>query len=279
MIRILTDTGSDITAGQALEMNIDLIPLVTSFDDEVCPMDTEADYDRFYEKLKASKNLPTTSRPSPEHYLQVFEAAKRAGDDALVLTLSSGLSSTIESAMIAREMCRYDRIAIVDTEQAVMSQRILVEHAVKLRDQGCSLEEIAASVQELRSRVVVYGVIGSLVYLRKGGRIPPALGVLGDALGIKPVITIADKVIKPLGKVRGMQSGIIMLYKEIDRRGIDFRYPVCFGYTSDRGMGEDFMKAAMEKYAIREAKLAQVSGIIGTHLGTDSVGVAFVAKE
>lgn len=278
MIRIVTDTASDITLDETQHMEIDRVPLQTSFEDGVCPMDTAADYDRFYAKLRSSEKLPITSRPSPELYLNIFQEAKAAGDDVLVLSLSSGLSSTIESAHLAKEMACYDKITIIDTEQAVMSQRILVEHAVQLRDAGKDIREIVASVLDLRSRVCVLGVIGSMVYLKKGGRIPPAMALIGDMLGIKPVITVEEKVIKPIGKARGMKSGISMLYKFMEQRGMDHRYPAYFGYTSDREMGEKFMQDTMVKYGITEAKLCQVSGIIGTHLGTDSVGVAFVVK-
>lgn len=276
MIRIVTDTASDMTLDETRALEIDRIPLLTSFEDGVCPMDTAADYDRFYTKLRSSEKLPITSRPSPELYLSIFMEAKVAGDDVLVLALSSGLSSTIESAHLAKEMACYDRITIIDTEQAVMSQRILVEHAVQLRDAGKDIREIVASVLNLRSRVCVLGVIGSMVYLKKGGRIPPAMALIGDVLGIKPVITIENKVIKPIGKARGMKSGISMLYKFMEQCGMDHRYPAYFGYTSDREMGEKFMQDTMMKYGLTEAKLCQVSGIIGTHLGTDSVGVAFV---
>ena len=90
---------------------------------------------------------------------------------------------TIESAYLAKEMADYDIITIIDTEQAVMSQRIPVEHAVQLRDSGKNIGEIAASVLDLRSRVCVLGVIGSMVYLKKGGRIPPAMALIGDGSG------------------------------------------------------------------------------------------------
>lgn len=277
MIRIVTDTASDLTLAQAQALAIDRVPLETSFEDGVFPMDTDADYDRFYEKLKSCGKLPVTSRPAPQHYLDIFLSAKAAGDEVLVLTLSSGLSSTIESAQIASEMANYDRITIIDTEQAVMAQRFLAEHAAMLRDAGKTMPEITQAILALREKVVVMGVIGSLVYLKKGGRIPPALAFIGDALGIKPVITVTDKVIKPIGKARGMKAGAAMLYRFMDQLGVDQSYPVYFGYTSDRALGESFMRTTMEKYTIDQARLCQVNGIIGTHLGTDSVGLAFIA--
>lgn len=279
MIRIVTDNGSDITLEQAQALNVERVVLETAFEDGVCPMDTDEDYIRFYDKLKASEKLPITSRPAPQQYLDIYLDAKEKGDGVVVIALSSGLSGTYESACVAKEMAEYDDIRVIDSHQAVMSQRILVEHAVKLRNAGRTLDEIVSGVKDVRHRVRVIGIIGSLVYLRKGGRIPPALALLGDALGIKPVITVENKVIQPLGKVRGVKAGIAQAYKMMDQDGIDPAFAPCFGYTSNAEMGERFMQDTMDKYGLRKAGFSRVSGIIGTHLGTDSIGVAYVKKH
>lgn len=279
MIRIVTDNASDITVEQARSLDIDRVSLVTSFDDIPCPMDTVEDYALFYEKLAASDKLPVTSRPTPESYLSIFEEAQKNGDYVLVLTLSSGLSGTCESANVAKNMCGYENITIIDTQQAVMSQRILVERAVHLRDAGMPIGRIISEINDLKERVHVIGIIGSLKCLKKGGRIPPALATIGDALGIKPVITVKDGVIISAGKVRGMKAGANMAWKMLDAEDIDPEYPFVFGYTSDMGIVENFMRDTMPRYNVPDAKICQVCGIIGTHLGPDSMGVAYVAKK
>ena len=279
MIRIVTDNASDITLEQARSLNIERVRLVTSFDDSPCPMDTTADYSMFYELLAGSEKLPVTSRPSPEEYLAIFEDAAKKGDHVLVLTLSSGLSGTCESAFVAKNMCGYENISIIDTRQAVMSQRILVERAAHLRDAGMPFGRIVSEINDLKERVHVIGIIGSLKCLKKGGRIPPALATIGDVLGIKPVITVIDGVIVPVGKVRGMKAGVNMAWKMLDSVKIDTEYPLVFGYTSDEALGSGFMKDTLARYGVHEAKHCQVCGIIGTHLGSDSIGVAYVAKK
>jgi len=278
MIRIVTDNACDITANEAQALNIHLVSLETSFEDEACPMGSLEDYDRFYAKLKSCDKLPITSRPSPQVYLDIYEKARKAGDDVLVLTLSSGLSGTNESAHVAKGMIDYPRITVVDTQNAVMAQRMLVEYACRLRKQGMSLQAIAHALIETRERVVVMGVIGSLVYLKKGGRIPPAMALVGDMLGIKPIITVKDKVIQPLGKARGLKSGIATVYRRMEEDQIDTDFPVLFGYTSDRSLGESFMAKTAERFGFRDARLCQVGGVIGTHLGCDSIGLAYVKK-
>lgn len=279
MVRIVTDTASDITVEETQQLKISLVPLETAFGDDICPMATHEDYDLFYEKLRTAEKLPITSRPTPQAYLDIYLEAQKAQDDVLVITLSSGLSGTKESALVAKGMVDYPRITVVDSKTAVMAQRMLVEYACRLRDEGMSMQAIAHEILLLRERVVVIGVIGSLVYLKKGGRIPPAMAVLGDALGIKPVITVKDKRIQPLGKARGMKAGIAMAYKRMAEDSIDTAFPVLFGYTSDPQLGNGFMEKTIQRYELQNTRLCQVNGIIGTHLGTDSIGLAYVAQR
>jgi len=278
MLRIITDTASDITVEQARDMNVDIASLEITFEDGPAPQNTEEDFQRFYERLETCEKLPVTSRTAPEEYLKVFQQAKAAGDDVLVITLSSGLSGTLDSAKMAKEIADYDRIEIVDSRQAILTQRMLVEHAVKLREDGYELKEIAQRVKDMRDQVVVCGVVDTLKYLQKGGRIPASLAALGTLLRIKPVIVLEDKILKQLGKARGHDAGVAMLYKRMEADGFNKAYPVYFGYTSDREMGEKFMQKTKERYGLTQTRLFPVGGVIGTHCGTNCVAVAYVKR-
>ena len=279
MIRIVTDSASDITRSQAAELNIHVVQLEITFEDGACPHETEEDIERFYERLIACKNLPTTSRPSPEAYMRIIEEAKAAGDDVLILTLSSGLSGTYESAVQAKEMAEYDRVRVVDTHQAILTQRILVEEAVRLRGEGHSLNAIADAIEAMRDRVVVCGVVDTLVYLRKGGRIPASLAVIGEALHIKPVIVLEDKILKTMGKVRGRKHGVNLLYKRMEEDNFDRNHTVYFGYTSDKAIVEDFARETIARYGLTDTRMHAVGGIIGTHCGTSCIAVAYIKGE
>ena len=276
MLRIITDTASDITIEQAKEMNIDIASLEITFEDGPAPQRTEEDFQRFYERLETCEKLPVTSRTAPEEYLKVFWDAKAAGDDVLVITLSSGLSGTIDSARMAKEIAEYDRIEIVDSQQAILTQRMLVEHAIRLREEGYGLQEIASRVNELRDQVVVCGVVDTLKYLQKGGRIPASLATIGTLLRIKPVIILQDKILKQLGKARGHAAGEAMLFKQMEEDSFNKAYPVYFGYTSNREMGEKFMQTARERYGLTQTRLFPIGGVIGTHCGTNCVAVAYI---
>lgn len=279
MIRIVTDTASDITVEQAAGMNIDLIPLEITFEDGSCPQNTENDFAVFYQRLESCEKLPITSRPSPESYLKIFQEAKAAGDEVVVLTLSSGLSGTYESAAMAKEIADYEGIFVVDTHQAILTQRILVEEAFKMREDGYSAAQIAQRISEMRDHVVVCGVVDTLKYLQKGGRIPASLARLGAFLHIKPVIILEDKILRTLGKVRGREAGIEMLFKRMEEDGFNRAYPCYVGYTSNRGLVEKFQQQLIDRYGQLITRMHPIGGIIGTHCGTDCIAVAYVKNQ
>lgn len=278
MLRIVTDSASDITVKQAQDMNIEVASLEITFEDGPAPQNTEEDFQRFYERLEACEKLPVTSRTPPEEYLKIFQDAKEKGDEVLVITLSSGLSGTVDSARMAKQIADYDQIEIVDSHQAILTQRMLVEHAVRLREDGYQLQEIVQRVKEMRDQVVVCGVVDTLKYLQKGGRIPASLATLGTLLRIKPVIVLEDKILKQLGKARGHEAGEAMLYKRMEQDGFNKAYPVYFGYTSDRELTEKFMQQTKDRYGLTQTKLFPVGGVIGTHCGTRCVAVAYVKR-
>ncbi|MDD6040990.1 MAG: DegV family protein, partial [Clostridia bacterium] len=196
----------------------------------------------------------------------------------LVITLSGGLSGTVDSARMAKQIADYDKIEVVDSHQAILTQRMLVEQSVKLREEGYQLQEIVQRIKNTRDQVVVCGVVDTLKYLQKGGRIPASLGTLGTLLRIKPVIILQDRVLKQLGKARGHDAGEEMLYKHMEQDGINKAYPVYFGYTSDRELAERFMQRTRERFGLTQTRLFPIGGVIGTHCGTRCVAVAYVKR-
>lgn len=281
MLQIVTDSASDITLAQAKEMNIHIVPLSIHFSDGECPQETDADFEIFYHRLATCQELPQTSQPSPEAYLEIYEAAKRQGDDVLVLTLSGGLSGTAQTAASTAALSGYDRIFVVDTHQAILSQRLMVEQAVRMREQGMPVEEIAAAMVTIRDKVTVSGVVDTLVNLRKGGRIPASLALLGEAIRIKPVIALQGTILQTIGKALGRKAGIRMLYERIEKYPPDPAYPIYFGYTADRELGLQFMQETIEKCGLQhlQACFYPVGGVIGTHVGNNCLAVCYVAKE
>ena len=139
---------------------------------------------------------PVSYTHLPEEYLALYEEAKENSEEVLVITLSSGLSGTVNAANVAKQMSEYDRIHIIDSDQAIITQRFLVQRAGEMREAGKTVSEIVETIEDVKKRVTVCGMLDTLTYLKKGGRIPAALAVLGNMLHIKPVIDVYKRQVQ-----------------------------------------------------------------------------------
>lgn len=274
MIRLLTDSAADMTANEARERGIELVPLNLSFPDFVYDQATDADFSTFYSLLKQTKGFPKTSQPAPEPFMTAFEAARDAGDTLIAILISGGLSGTLQSAQIAKDTVGYDGIHLIDSRIAIMPQRFLVEWADKLRREGKGVVEIVREIETLKERVVVFGMLDTLTYLQKGGRLSKAAALAGNLLRIKPVITIGDGAIVTAGRGRNFMT----LIERFEETGYDPAYPVYFGYSYDAEKGKKLMEATLKKHAIARTGIFPIGGVIGAHVGPGGVAISFVKK-
>jgi len=278
MLRIITDTGSDVTYLGAPALGMESVELGVQFEDFSYDYRNDTDFSVFYEALAKAKNLPTTSQVTPGQYLDLFEDAKAKGDEVLVVTISSEISGTYQSAIMAQEMSGYEGISVVDSHLASVGQRMLAEYAVRLREAGKGRLEIAEALEQVKSQVVFGVLMDSLKYLKKGGRVSPAMGILGELLHVKPTVTMREGKIVTLGKARGTESAKQVLWNQFEADGYDESWPVYFGYTYNKEMGEAFMQETKEKFGLTECILCSVGGVIGTHGGPNNVAIGYKKK-
>lgn len=278
MFKIITDSGSDIREEQAKELGIDIAHLKISFQDEVLIQYQESDVDHFYKKLEESKKLPVTSQPSPQDFLDLYN--RYLDEEILVLTLSSGLSGTLNSSELAKVMAHDpDRITIVDTKQVTLSQNVVVAEAVRMRDAGRGISEVAAVCRELADRTTIVGLIDTLEYLRKGGRIPKSMAAIGTIMNMKPVVEMRDGVLSTVGKARGHKAGLRILAEQVAALGIDADYKVFIGTSGSTKFLPEIEELIKTEYPQVEYEISKIGGVIGTHIGPDSVGVGFVKRN
>lgn len=280
MVRIITDSAADFAPAELEKLNIICIPLTVLIDQKDYHENVDLTKDRFYELLKDSEGFPKTSQASPQVLADLFEDAKRSGEEAVYITLSSALSGTWQSAMFIREDAGYEGAYVVDTRNATGGQRMLVEHAVKLRDEGKSAAEIVAAVEELRGRIVLYACINTLEYLYKGGRISHLSYTLGTLAQIKPIIHVDHhgRVDIP-AKAMGMRKGMDHLCKQADAKKPDPDFPLYVMYTDDRSVAETLaVRLAEHGHAIHEKHIIQVGAAIGSHIGPKACGLVYVGK-
>lgn len=275
-VRIVVDSTADVT--DEIRAKLSVVPLTVHFGEQEYVDGITINHKQFYEMLVETDVLPTTSQPSPEAFAQVFRQAQEAGEQVVALTVSSKLSGTCQSAMIAAADFP-DSVWVVDTKTVAIGCGILAELAVRLKEEGLSAEEIVARLEEERENIRVIALLDTLEYLKKGGRISKTVAFAGGLLSIKPVVTIQDGEIHILGKARGSKQGNNLLVTEIQKAGgVDFTKPLMLGYT---GLSD----ALLEKYVLDSGALwdghgdcirsTPISSVIGTHAGPGAIAVAF----
>lgn len=279
-VRIIVDSTADVN--DTIRNRLTVVPLTVHFANEEFIDGITIDHKTFYGKLIESDVLPSTSQPTPAAFDEVFKKITEAGDTAVVLTISSKLSGTYQSAMIEAE--DYEgSIYVVDTLSVTVGAGILAEMAIQLCDSGMDAKSIAEQIQQQRERVCVIAMLDTLEYLKKGGRISKTVAFAGGLLSIKPVISVDKGEIQMLGKARGSKMGNNLLAQEIKKAGgVDFGKPMMLGYT---GLSDFLLKKYMEdskqfwEDGADQLPVAVVGSVIGTHAGPGAIAVAFFSKK
>lgn len=273
--RIIADSTADLLPEYKSRVNV--VPLMVRFDDEEFIDGVTIDHKTFYEKLVESDVLPTTSQANPDAFMTEFEKAKEAGESAVVITLSSKLSGTYQSAVIAA--ADYENIYVVDSTSVAIGTGILVELALKLLDEGLDAKEIAERLEEEKKNIVIVALVDTLEYLKKGGRISKTVAFAGTVLNIKPVLSVIDGEIDMLGKARGSKMGNNLLVQEIEKAGgVDFSKPVLLGYS---GLSDALLLKYIEdskhiwEAGLESVRYTVIGSVIGTYAGPGAIAAAF----
>lgn len=280
-VKIICDSASDISLEQAKEWGVTVLPLKTIWEGKEYLDGVTMEPHEFYERLIETDELPTTSQVTPYEFQEAFKQVIEEKNTAVCLTVSSKLSGTYQSALIANEEVDY-QIELVDTLNVTLGEHILVKRAVELRDQGKSAKEIAQILNEEKNKVRVIALLDTLEYLKKGGRVSGTAAFAGSVLNIKPVVGVVDGQVEVLGKARGSKNGNNKLMEQISLSGgVDFEKPFVLGYS---GLSDDLL----QKYIVdsshiyeektKELPIVSIGSSIGTHAGPGAIGVAFFCK-
>ena len=279
-IHFVIDSASDILPREAAQLGVTVLPLTVTFGDTTYRDSVDLSHRDFFEKLASSRELPTTSQLPPAVFTDCFEPLVAAGHDIVVITLSSKLSGTYQSAVIAASDYP-GRVFVVDSLSAAIGQRVLLMRGLELADRGLTAEEIAGALDEEKSRLRVMAVIDTLEYLKKGGRISAAVALAGTVLSVKPAIEISDGLVAMAGKARGTRQGNVLLRQLMDKYGgVNLDAPYAFVYS---GLNDDFLQKfiADQPDLWPEAKDLPIHSLgctIGTHVGPGAYGIAFFEK-
>ena len=273
-IRIIIDSTTDVSPEAQQQMEV--VPLTVSFGEEEYLDGVELSREDFYRKLEAGQILPKTSQPSPEAFARVYDRIRQEGNEGILITVSSALSGTYQSACIAAE--EYPEIRVIDSRNVAVGTGILAEYALRRTEEGAGLDALAEELEKKREEICLVAMLDTLEYLKRGGRISKTAALAGGILNIKPVITLKDGVIVILGKARGAKKANNLLVEQIEQNGIDYSLPILLGYT---GTSDTLLQnyihdsRALWEGHVEKLEYALICSVVGTHAGPGAVAVAF----
>jgi DegV family protein with EDD domain len=277
-VKIVTDSVSDISPGTAAELGITVVPLNVVFGNEIYRDGVDLTTDEFYRKLENSKNLPTTSTPPLQSFIELYHRLAKETDEILVITISRKLSATGEAARKAVESYENGcRIEVFDSQFAVMAEGLLVIAAAKAALAGKSLDDIVRLAKTNIPRTEMRMAFDTLEYLKRGGRIGKAKALMGSMLKVNPIIGIKDGETFPIRNERSRAKAMnylyefIMAYSNIEELAIED------ATTPDEA---DALSERLEgKFPRERIYRSKVSPVIGANVGPSVIGVAVLGDK
>ena len=282
--KIITDTCCDFPSEMYKELDLEVVPLSVLYKGVNYNEYTEQWLKDMFDGLRAGETA-STSAVNPDGWATVIEPVLQAGQDALVLAFSSGLSTTYQSAVIAaqelQEKYPERKINVVDTLCASLGQGLLVWYACQKRDGGMSLEELTAWCEEYRYKLCHWFTVDDLMYLKRGGRVSAATALLGTMLQIKPVLHVDDEGhLINVAKTRGRRASIDALAAKLGQLGIPGANDTVFICHGDCQGDADYLAAQVkEKYGVKNVFIYYVGAVIGSHSGPGTLALFFLGEH
>jgi len=281
-VKIITDTACDLTMDYLAAQGIGVVPMTINFPDRSYRDGFDLSRDEFYRLLGATDKLPTTAQPTPGDFLQEIQAARAAGQEVVVITISSGMSGTYESALLARGQADdEEKVGVFDSRTASMGQGLMVIKAQEMAAAGLGKNEILKELARIRTRLFSVFTLNTLEYLQKGGRISRVQAVMGDVLSIKPILEV-DKEgrIVPREKARGRRRAIKRLLEIMAAEGRElYNLSVAIGHSRCEEEALAFAEELKKLYNVKEARIGEISSTVGTHTGPGCLAVFFQGER
>jgi DegV family protein with EDD domain len=282
--KIITDSACDLPKAMLQQLDVTTVPLHVLFRGENLPDSVDEGLKTIYDGLRNGEST-STSAVNPDGWTTVIEPVLAAGQDALVLGFSSGLSTTYQSAVIAaqelQEKYPERKIRVVDTLSAALGQGLLVWHACKKRDEGLSLDELATWVEENKLHLCHWFTVDDLMYLKRGGRISAATAVVGTLLQIKPVLHVDDEgQLISMAKARGRKASIEALVKKLDELGQGWDNStvfICHGDCPDDA--KQLESLALQRPGVKNVMVSNLGAVIGSHAGPGTLALFFMGNK
>lgn len=274
MIRIVTDSSADLPAELVERHQVTVVPLSIRFGDEELIDGENLDRAAFWPRLAGSDELPETAAPAAGRFQDAFHDLAEAGAaGAVVVTLSSQLSGTYQSAVIAAEkVADVIPVSVVDSQAVSMAAGFQALEAARAAAAGADLAQVQAAATACRTNTNLFAALDTLEFLRRGGRIGSAAAFLGSLLDVKPLITFADGVVAAAGRARTRGKALAAIVDHVTQLGEVAELAVLHGSSPDVDRLVDQLRPMVDESRMFTAELGPV---VGTHAGPGVIGVAY----
>ena len=275
-IALVTDSTCDLPESVVKDKNITVIPLNVHFGDETFLDGIDLQSNEFFEKLSTSEIHPQTSQPSVGRFVETYNDLLKKYDSILSLHISSKLSATYNSALQAQKEIGNEKIKVIDSMNGTLGLGAIVHHIADLNQKGESFENLVKEAEKIIPNAIFMGLVPTLEYLAKGGRIGKARAFMGSLLKIKPILSAVDGEIQSVGKARTLIKGMDFIVDEMKNRKISKLFIVHANHEERANLLKEKTKDIVDP---KDVIIAEFGPVVGTHLGPGAFGVGFISSE
>ena len=286
MFQLISDGACDFTREEAATHNVGIVPFYVSFGEAFLKENEDISKGDFFARLIADKKLfPTTAQPNPNDYIEICEPHLKAGSDVVILTVSSKLSGSNNSANVAADLMREDypqaKIVVIDSLNGSVAQYLILKEMIKMRDAGLGVDEVQALTKSVIDTTHVYFTLDSLEYLKKGGRVGATTALIGGALGLRPVLQLEDGLVSQLDSVRGKKNVLRLIEAAMVHVLADVKDEVniAIGHILSEKEATTFagnLETTLQTRLMNP--ILEVGATIGAHAGPGALAFAYCKK-
>ncbi|AUS85444.1 fatty acid-binding protein DegV [Lysinibacillus sp. YS11] len=282
-MKIFTDSGCDLPKSYYEENDVVLLPLRVQLNNKEYEDVISIDSKEIYDAIRQGAQ-PKTSQVSPELFLKHFEELAKNDEEGIYIAFSSELSGTYSTAQMIRNQVleQYPslKLVIIDSKCASLGHGLVVEEAVRLRNIGVSLEDMASKINTLAPQVEHLFTVEDLDYLAKGGRVSKASAFLGGLLSIKPILNVEDGKLVPIEKSRGRKKALNRMLDLMQERGGSFTNKIVgISHSDDAAFANEAKASIQERFSPQAVQITMIGSAIGSHVGPGTIAIFFTNKN
>lgn len=274
MIKVVTDSTSDLPSEMASALGITIIPCNVHFGTETYRDGVDLPRQQFYEKLATSKELPTTSAPGVGVFTEAYRRQLEIGEGVVAIHVAAALSAVYNAARLGAEKLDQTRIAVLDSKTVSMGLGWLAVIAARAAQEGLNLSQVVERVQAAIPRTRLVAAINTMTYLWHSGRVNWGTAVLSTLLDIKPIVDVRDGIVRAVARVRTRKKALAHLRELLE--GMGPAQEVAVLHTQEPQLAEHFADEIADLFPRKRMVIVEAGTIIGTHVGPGGIGVACV---